>query len=57
MTEDGRLFVLEANPNPNLSYGEDFSESAEKVGIHYGELLQKIISLGMKYRAAWAQFE
>ncbi|MEX2185952.1 MAG: D-alanine--D-alanine ligase [Pirellulales bacterium] len=55
MTEDGRFSVLEANPNPNLSYGEDFSESAEKAGIDYGELLQKIISLGMSYRAAWAQ--
>jgi D-alanine-D-alanine ligase len=54
MTEDGRFYVLESNPNPNLSYGEDFSESAEKIGISYGELLQKIMTLGMSYRAAWA---
>jgi D-alanine-D-alanine ligase len=57
MTDDGRFYVLEANPNPNLSYGEDFSESAEKTGIHYGDLLQKIINLGMSYRAAWAHQE
>jgi D-alanine-D-alanine ligase len=57
MTGDGRFYVLEANPNPNLSYGEDFSESAEKAGIAYGDLLQKIMTLGMSYRAAWAQQE
>jgi D-alanine-D-alanine ligase len=54
MTEDGRFYVLESNPNPNLSHGEDFSESAEKIGVNYGELLQKIMTLGMSYRAAWA---
>src|SRR4051812_22895301 len=29
MDESGHPFVLEANPNPNLAYGEDFAESAE----------------------------
>jgi D-alanine-D-alanine ligase len=53
LAEDGRAYVLEANPNPNLSYGEDFAESAEKVGITYESLLQRIISLGMSYKAAW----
>ena len=53
LAEDGRAYVLEANPNPNLSYGEDFAESAEKVGIKYKELLQKIINLGLAYKAAW----
>ena len=27
LTEDDRIFILEANANPNLEYGEDFSES------------------------------
>ena len=53
LAEDGRAYVLEANPNPNLSYGEDFAESAEKVGIAYKPLLQKIINLGLCYKAAW----
>ncbi|MFT5303929.1 MAG: D-alanine-D-alanine ligase, partial [Mariniblastus sp.] len=50
---DGEVFVIEANPNPNLSYGEDFAESAENVGISYEQLLQKIISLGLNYQAEW----
>ncbi len=53
MRPDGRVYVLEANPNPNLEYGEDFAESAETMGISYEALLQKILSLGLSYRAAW----
>ncbi|MEX2114662.1 MAG: ATP-grasp domain-containing protein [Pirellulales bacterium] len=50
---DGRAYVLEANPNPNLSYGEDLAESAEAVGIGYDSLLHRIITLGRSYKAAW----
>ncbi len=53
LAPDGRAYVLEANPNPNLSYGEDFAESAEKIGVSYETLLQRIINLGMSYKAAW----
>lgn len=50
---DGEVFVIEANPNPNLSYGEDFAESAESIGIGYEVLLQKLITLGLNYQAEW----
>ncbi len=53
LAEDGRAYVLEANPNPNLSYGEDFAESAEQGGISYEPLLQRILNLGLSYKAAW----
>ena len=53
LNSNGDVFVLEANPNPNLSYGEDFAESAEKIGIPYDSLLQKIITLGLNYQAEW----
>jgi hypothetical protein len=33
LDEQGRAYVLEANPNPNLAYGEDFAESAEVYGF------------------------
>lgn len=49
---DGKLFFLEANPNPQLAYGEDFAESAEKTGISYGYLLRRIISLGLRWAAS-----
>jgi len=53
LAPDGRAYVLEANPNPNLSYGEDFAESGEAAGYSYEELLQRIVTLGRSYRAAW----
>jgi D-alanine-D-alanine ligase len=53
LREDGEVFVIEANPNPNLSFGEDFSESAENIGITYDALLQKIMTLGLNYQAEW----
>ncbi len=49
MDEEGRLFVLEANPNPNLAYGEDFTESAEVSGTSYERLLERILTLGLRW--------
>lgn len=53
LAADGKAYMLEANPNPNLEYGEDFSESAEAGGLTYNNLLQRIITLGRDYKAAW----
>jgi D-alanine-D-alanine ligase len=50
MDEAGKLFVLEANPNPQLSYGEEFAESAEKAGLSYEAVLQRIINAGLQWR-------
>ena len=49
MDDDGRAYVLEANPNPNLAYGEDFAESAEVNGLSYEKLLERIITLGLRW--------
>ena len=46
----GNAFLLEANPNPQLMYGEDFAESAHHGGLEYEALLQKILNLGLRYR-------
>ena len=53
MTEAGEVYVLEANPNPQIGSGEDLAESAEIAGLDYGPLLQRIMNLGMRYRAEW----
>ncbi len=53
MTADGEIYVIEANANPNIEYGEDFAESAEAIGISYEALLQRILNLGLSYKAAW----
>jgi len=47
---EGRFFVLEANANPQLAFGEDFAESAERTGLRYDELLQRILNVGLKWR-------
>jgi D-alanine-D-alanine ligase len=52
MDADGRVYVLEANPNPNLAYGEDFAESAEVSGVSYERLLERIIALGLRWEPA-----
>jgi D-alanine-D-alanine ligase len=51
---DGRVFVLEANPNPQLAYGEDFAEAAEHAGVTYEALLQRILGLGLRWRPGLA---
>lgn len=53
MDDSGAIYVIEANANPNLEYGEDFAESAETIGITYEMLLQRILNLGLRYTAAW----
>lgn len=53
LAEDGRVYVLEANANPNLEFGEDFAESAEVAGVSYERLLERIMRLGLRYQAPW----
>ncbi len=53
LTADGRVYALEANANPNLEEGEDFAESALAAGVEYPELLERLMSLGLAYRALW----
>ena len=50
LDSEGRAYVLEANPNPQLARGEDFADAAEFAGIGYGDLLQRILGLGLRWR-------
>jgi D-alanine-D-alanine ligase len=47
---DQKPYVLEANPNPEIAYGEELAESAEKAGLSYEALLQRILGLGLRWR-------
>lgn len=47
---EGRPWVLEANPNPEIAYGEEFAESAERTGLDYEALMQRILTLGLHWR-------
>jgi D-alanine-D-alanine ligase len=57
LRDDGSLYVLEANANPNLSAAEDFAQSAGSAGIDYPTLLLRIMQLGQNYPAAWRAAE
>jgi D-alanine-D-alanine ligase len=57
MREDGSVFLLEANANPDLTHGEDFAESATTIGIDYEALISRIVNLGISYMPEWRMFE
>lgn len=45
LTEEGRLYILEANANPELAQGEEFAESAEKAGMTYDQVLDALLRM------------
>ena len=47
---NGKVYVLEANPNPEVARQEDFAESAENAGTPYADLLQRILNHGFQWR-------
>lgn len=47
LTDDGRVHVIEANPNPWLSSRAEFPMAARKSGRTYTELIGEIVELAM----------
>lgn len=47
MTANGDVFVIEANPNPDLRKDDEFCSSAYSVGLSYEAVLQRILQLGL----------
>jgi D-alanine-D-alanine ligase len=50
---DGRLYVLEANPNAAIGADDDVAFSAEKAGLNYEQLIQRLLNLGLHYQKQW----
>jgi len=50
LNDAGQYFVLEANANPQLAFGEDFAESAEHAGLSYEALLERILREGLRWK-------
>jgi len=48
LTPDNKLVILEANPNPDIAYGEEVAEAAHRAGIEYEALIDKIIHLALR---------
>jgi len=57
LCSDGRLVLLEANCNPNLSKGEDFADAAKAAGIGYTALIDRILELGLAYVPEWRRYD
>jgi D-alanine-D-alanine ligase len=53
LAPDGKVYLLEANPNPDLKESEDFAVSARTAGVDYPALLQRILNLGLGYQVEW----
>jgi D-alanine-D-alanine ligase len=49
LTDKGQVYVIEANPNPQLSSDEDFAQSARKAGLDYPALIQRLLNLGLRW--------
>lgn len=45
---DDQFYFLEANPNPEIAEREEFASAAKAAGVAYPDLLQRIISLGLR---------
>lgn len=47
LTPQGKLFVIEANPNPSLAEDEDFAQSAAAAGMSYDALTNTLLELAL----------
>lgn len=48
LDDAGRLYLIEANPNPQIARLEDFAQSAKAAGITYPKLLDRIVRLALR---------
>jgi D-alanine-D-alanine ligase len=48
LAEDGRIYLMEPNPNPDLGRDEDFAKSAQVAGVEYEDLIQRVLNLGLR---------
>ena len=50
----GEVYFIEANPNPSIAKNEDYAMSANKAGLAYEDLIEKIVSLSISNAQAQA---
>jgi D-alanine-D-alanine ligase len=48
LTHDDQVYVLEANPNPFLARENEMADAAEKAGMNYGALIERIVEEALK---------
>jgi D-alanine-D-alanine ligase len=50
LDEEERPYFLEANPNADIAYGDEFADAAEAAGIDYEPLLDRLLAIGLRKR-------
>lgn len=48
LTKDNKVVILEANPNPDIAYGEEVAEAAEKEGMSYERFIGRILEIALR---------
>jgi D-alanine-D-alanine ligase len=51
VSSKGEVYVIEANPNPWLSSGQEFAMAARKSGLSYTQMIGEIVDLAMARQA------
>ncbi len=51
LSSKGEVYVIEANPNPWLSSGQEFAMAARKSGLSYTQMIGEIVDLAMARHA------
>jgi len=47
LTNDNKIYVLEANPNPGIGPDDEIAKAARKTGIPYEDLIQELLDLAL----------
>ena len=50
LSNEGQVYILEANPNPDISEYDEFSSSATYAKIKYPDMLNHLLSLGLSWQ-------
>jgi D-alanine-D-alanine ligase len=57
LTPEGVPYFIEANPNPEIASNEEFAQAALHSGLEYGDLLNRILALGIRRAGSDAEDE
>lgn len=52
LSKDNKLYVLEVNPNPDITEGAGFMRSAQHAGMSYAQALKRIVNYALKRKTA-----
>ncbi|UCC48814.1 MAG: D-alanine--D-alanine ligase [Gemmatimonadota bacterium] len=56
LTREQEVYLLEANPNPYIAFGEDMANAAERAGLDYYAFIERVVEEAVtRYETAQAQ--